>query len=97
MASTEVPETARRVRQRLRTVLDWARAAGHREGFNPVEGVEKGLPKQRDRAAHHAALPWRELPDLMPRLEAAEGMGALALRFAILTGARSVGTRRNLE
>lgn len=86
---TEKPETARRVRQRLRTVLDWARTAGHREGVNPVEGVEKGLPKQRDRAAHHAALPWRELPDLMPRLEAAEGMGALALRFAILTAARS--------
>lgn len=86
---TEKPETARRVRQRLRTVLDWARAAGHREGVNPVEGVEQGLPKQRDRAAHHAALPWRDLPDLMPRLEVVGGMGALALRFAILTAARS--------
>jgi integrase len=42
---TETPETARRVRQRLRTVLDWARAAGHREGVNPVEGVEKGLAR----------------------------------------------------
>jgi integrase len=86
---TDKPETGRRVRQRVRTVLDWARTAGHRDGVNPVEGVEKGLPRQRDRAAHHAALSWRELPDLMPRLEAAEDMGALALRFAILTGARS--------
>jgi integrase len=86
---TDKPETARRVRQRLRTVLDWARTAGHRDGVNPVEGVERGLPKQRDRAVHHEALPWRELPDLMPRLDAAEGMGALALRFAILTAARS--------
>ena len=86
---TEKPETARRVRQRLRTVFDWARTAGHCEGVNPVEGVEKGLPKQRDRAKHHEALPWRDLPALWPHLEAADGMGALALQFAILTAARS--------
>ena len=39
---TEKAETARRVRQRVRTVMDWARAAGYFEGVNPVEGVEKG-------------------------------------------------------
>jgi hypothetical protein len=33
------PETARRVRQRVRTVLDWAKAAGYRAGENPVDGV----------------------------------------------------------
>ena len=38
------PETARRVRQRVSTVLDWAKAAGHRAGDNPVAGVAKGLP-----------------------------------------------------
>lgn len=86
---TEKPETARRVRQRLRTVLDWARAAGYREGVNPVEGVEKGLPKQRRKAEHFVALPHQELPDLMRRIEAVDGMGALALRFAVLTAARS--------
>ena len=51
------PETARRVRQRIGTVLDWAKASGFRTEGNPVEGVTKGLPKQRDRDAHHAALP----------------------------------------
>ena len=86
---TEKPETARRVRQRIRTVMDWARTAGHCEGVNPVEGVEKGLPRQRDKTAHHAALPYAELPGLMQRLSAAEGIASLALRFAILTGARS--------
>ena len=86
---TEKPETARRVRQRLRTVLDWARAAGHFEGVNPVEGVEKGLPPQRRKPRHFAALPWQEVPSLMRRLEAMEGMGAPALRFLILTAARS--------
>lgn len=86
---TDKAETARRVKQRIRTVLDWAAAAGHRSGVNPVEGVEKGLAKQRDRAEHFAALPWRELPAFMARLSGAAGMGALALRFAILTAARS--------
>jgi integrase len=85
---TEKPETARRVRQRIRTVMDWARTAGHFEGVNPVEGVEKGLPKQRGRVQHHRALPYQKLPDLIRRIEAVEGMGALALRFVILTAAR---------
>lgn len=86
---TEKPETARRIRQRLRTVLDWARTAGHRDGINPVEGVEKGLARQKDRTAHHAALSWRDLPALMPRIEESQGMGSLALQFTILTAARS--------
>ena len=51
------PETARRVRQRLRTVMNWARVAGHFEGVNPVESVEDGLPRQRDKVQHFTALP----------------------------------------
>ncbi len=86
---TEKPETARRIRQRLRTVLNWARTAGHYEGINPVEGVEDGLPKQRAKVQHFKALPYHELPDLMRRMEMVEGIGALALRFTILMAARS--------
>ena len=86
---TEKPETARRVRQRLRTVMNWARTAGHYEGMNPVEGVEDGLPKQRAKVRHFRALPYGELPELMRRIEDVDGMGALALRFTILTAARS--------
>ncbi len=86
---TEKPETAKRIRQRLRTVLNWARTAGHYEGMNPVEGVEDGLPKQRAKVQHFTALPYDELPELMRRIEGVDGMGALALRFLILTAARS--------
>lgn len=86
---TETPETARRVRQRLRMVMDWARASGHFEGQNPVDGVEAGLARRRRRAEHFAALPYADLPELWKRLVAAGGLGALALRFAILTAARS--------
>ena len=86
---TDMPTTARLVRQRIRTVLNWARTAGHFEGINPVEGVEDGLPKQRHRVQHLKALPYHELPDLMHRLEAVDGVAAFALRFLILTAARS--------
>lgn len=86
---TERAETARRVKQRLRTVLDWARTAGYCEGVSPVEGVEKGLPKQRHKTEHLAALPYDQLPEVMKGLEQDERMGALALRFLILTAMRS--------
>lgn len=85
------PETARRVRQRIGTVLDWAKAAGHRSGENPVEGVTKGLPKQGDRDEHHAALPYAQVPGFISRLrvsEAGEG-NRLAFEFLILTAART--------
>jgi integrase len=84
---SEKAETARRVRQRVRTVMDWARTAGHFEGVNPVEGVEKGLAKQKDRVTHHAAMPWVDVPGLLPDL--GESVAALALRFLILTAART--------
>lgn len=86
---TEIPETARRVKQRLHAVLDWAATAGHREGVNPVDGVTRGLPRQRDRVRHFKAVPWQEMPALWGRLCGAPGMGVLALRFTILTAARS--------
>lgn len=72
-------------------VLEWARAAGYREGENPVNLVRAGvgLPKQRDKVQHFKALPFEDLPGLWPTLEGSQGMGAAALRFAILTAARS--------
>ena len=85
------PETARRVRQRISTVLDWAKAAGHRSGDNPVEGVERGLPKQGDRDEHHAALPYAEVPAFVARLQkTTQGeLARLAFEFLILTAART--------
>ena len=82
------PETARRVRQRMALIFDWARTAGHVTA-NPVDGISAGLPRQRAKVEHRAALPWAEVPALWPRLVASEGIGAQALRFAILTAARS--------
>ena len=86
------PETARRVRQRIGTVLSWAKAAGYRTGDNPVEGVAKGLPKQRDRNEHHSAMPFAEVPTFIARLRSDSEQGEitrLALEFLILTATRT--------
>lgn len=89
---TKRVETARRVLQRMGTVLNWAVAHGHSAG-NPAAVVAKAsstlLPKQKREVEHHAALPHQDLPALMKRLEGVEGNGALALRFALFTAARS--------
>ncbi len=85
------PETARRVRQRISTVLDWAKAAGHRTGDNPVAGLAKGLPKQPERSAHHAAIPYSAVPAFIERLRKSDSNETvrLAFEFLILTAART--------
>lgn len=68
------PETARRVRQRLSVVFDWAKSAGHRSGDNPAHGVDQGLPKQPERGSHMAALPFAEVPVFISRLRASNSL-----------------------
>lgn len=88
---TSKPETARRVLQRLRTVLDHATAAGYRSGENPCRIAKIGLPKQGDTVKHFTALPYSELPGFISKLRTAECSETtrLALEFLILTAARS--------
>jgi integrase len=91
----EKTETASRVRSRIERVLDWATARGLREGDNPARWrgrLENVLPS-RVPGEHHAALPFKEIPTFMAELNTREGMGALALRFTILTAARTSEVR----
>lgn len=93
------PETARRVRQRIKTVLDWAKASGFRTAENPVDGVAKGLPRQLEHKEHHAALAYSEVPGFIAKLRASKlnEPTRLAFEFLILTGARTgevVGAKR---
>lgn len=83
------PETARRVRQRIGTVLDWAHAKGFRDAEAPMRSISKGLPRQPKRERHLPALPYTDAPALMARLAEGDSIGRLALRFLILTAARS--------
>jgi integrase len=85
----EKPETARRVRQRMLAVVDWAVGKGYREMSVPMAAVNRSLPKAKVKAKHHAALPYSDLPAFMAELRAKETVGRLALEFAILTAARS--------
>ncbi|MFD0858719.1 tyrosine-type recombinase/integrase [Roseovarius aquimarinus] len=82
-------ETARRIRQRIEAIFDWAKAEGHFTGENPSVGVKRVLKPQRRNPTHHAALPWTELPAFYEALTERESTAALALRFIILTTSRS--------
>ncbi|UPK26735.1 tyrosine-type recombinase/integrase [Bradyrhizobium sp. 195] len=85
------PETARRIRQRIAIVLDWAKAAGHRSGDNPVEGVGKGLPRQNERRGHFNAIPYADVPEFVRKLPEfpTNDFARLAFEFLILTAART--------
>ncbi len=78
------PVTARRVRQRIGTVLDWAKASGFRSGDNPVSGVIKGLPKQLEAQEHHSALPYAEVPAFVNSLKQGGTNEATKLAFELL-------------
>jgi integrase len=83
------PETARRVRQRVGAVLDWAYSKGFREAEAPMRSISKGLPRQPRKSGHFAAMPFADVPAFVARLREKETWSRLALEAAILTGARS--------
>jgi integrase len=88
------PETAQRVRGRIEAVLNYAATREWRSGENPARwrGHLANLLPARGKVApveHHAALPWGAIGAFMAKLQDQEGVGALALRFAILTAART--------
>jgi len=86
------PETARRVAQRIGTVLDYAHAKGWRSAETSMRAISKGLPKQPRKERHHAAMPWRNIPgfiaNLSENLKTNETV-RLAIEFVILTATRS--------
>jgi integrase len=91
---TTKPETASRIRGRIETVLDAAKARGGREGDNPARWrghLANLLPRTSKvaRVEHHAAMPFRDLPAFLEELRQHEGVGPRALEFVILTAART--------
>lgn len=90
-------ETASRVRGRIETVLDWARAKKLRDGENPARwkgSLDKLLPSKSQVAPvqHHKALPYADLPHFMAELRSRNSLSARALEFTILTAARTNDT-----
>lgn len=88
---TEKHETARRLAQRIKTVLDVAKSKGFRSGENPVTGIKDAgaLPKVKAKPKHHKAMRWQDVPAFYADLKARNAMAANALRFTCLTGSRT--------
>lgn len=89
---TTKPETARRLKQRMKVVFDWAKASGFCRGDNPTEGVTKVLPKHKGDKQHHAALPYHGVPAFVTTLRTIDDMRPsvrLAFELLILTATRT--------
>ena len=88
------PETASRLRGRIESILDYAKARGLRSGENPARWrghLGNMLPNRNKvaRVEHHPALDWREIGAFVVALRAQEGLSARALELTILTAART--------
>lgn len=90
------PETAKRVRQRIVTVIDWAIAKGYRDSPLPIAAINKSLPRGRAGPAHHSALAYAQVPAFITRLRERESVGRLAFELLILTATRSGEVRSAL-
>ena len=88
---TDKHETARRLSQRIKTVLDVAKSKGFREGENPITAIKDAgvLPKVKAKPKHHKAMRWQDVPAFYADLITRNAMAANALRFTCLTGSRT--------
>lgn len=87
---TTKPETARRVRQRIGTVMKWAIAQGWRQD-NPAASIAEALPKHDRTKQHRKALPYQRVAECIETVKSS-GAGLstkLALEFLIFTAKRS--------
>ena len=96
---TEIPENARRVRQRMRTVFKWA-MANEIISYNPageaVDGALPPMPKVKNRMK---ALPYQQVADALMIVDNGPSnvVTKLAFRFLVLTAARSIEVRGALS
>ena len=84
-------ETARRLAQRIKTVLDVAKSKGLRVGENPVLAIKdaKVLPKVTAKPKHHAAMKWQDVTAFYADLKTRKAMASKALMFTCLAGSRT--------
>ncbi|WP_097090584.1 tyrosine-type recombinase/integrase [Novosphingobium sp. Chol11] len=92
---TSRPETARRVKQRVGTVMKWAVANGWRLD-NPTEAIGQALPKHdRSKVKHREALPYDQVAAAITHVRNSDAgiTTKLAFEFLVLTATRSGETR----
>ncbi|PTE02672.1 tyrosine-type recombinase/integrase [Pandoraea apista] len=91
---TKKPETAQRVRGRIKAVLDAESVRGNRAPDNPArftDHLDRVLPRtnKRQQVKHHPALPWEDIPAFVRELETRPRRAARALHLLILTAVRT--------
>lgn len=91
---TTKTETASRLRQRIETVLDWAKARKLITGDNPASlkgGLGQLLPKARKiaKVKHQPALPYQRINAFVNELRGKRGISPKSFEFLILTATRS--------
>jgi integrase len=83
------PETFRRLRGRIESILDWGADLGYRSGENPARwkgNLEKHLHRHENQdETAHAHVPPERMPDLMKALHQKRGMSDLCVSFIALT------------
>lgn len=83
------PAAARKMRQRLGLVLDYAKGHGWRQIGAPRDSLRPLLSKQAD-AGNFASMPYEDVPAFLSEIMgASQTVGRMALEFAIFTAARS--------
>ena len=88
---TDKPETARRVRRNVKATLQWCVANGYIDTNIAGEAIDGALPAMPAIKRHLRAMPYQEVSAALDTVETSSASLAakLALRFAILTAARS--------
>ena len=84
-------ETARRVRQRISTVMQWAIAQGLRDDDPAGDSINLALPKVKRQRIHQRALPYGQVGGALDRIRNAKCSTGirLVLEFMVLCAVRS--------
>jgi len=91
---TTKPDMARKVRQRIGKVLNFAHNKGWRPTEAPSKSVSAGLPRQPE-GGNYEAMPYADVPAFVQALQAgAPTQGRRALLLQIFTAARPGEVRR---
>lgn len=88
----EKNETAKRLRGRIETIFDYAKAMEYFEGDNPAEwkgNLEPILGNLKQVSRPHPSLPYDQVSTFIQHLRQKDGISPKALEFAILTACRS--------
>ncbi len=92
---TTTPESAKKVRQRIRLILAWCQAHGFTKE-NPADGrIDGALPRLPSVKAHYRSLPYQDAPDVLEKIEQSKAALSpkLCVQFLILTATRSAEAR----